>query len=227
MNTEALFKQSLNMIRDLQDELFNSSFIDIGPRLELVEQCTHISIEHGIAFHHLIYSNLNLQAMIIFRAQFEAIVKSYWILFIATSQQIAKLQFNRTLEEQFESDKNPMISEMLTTLEKADLPARGQIEQLLQVKKYHLKHLNSFVHTGKHAFLRDEMGFDENLKLTLMRQCNNLITLGSQVLLFHAIPNKQSYISLLTNKYRQCFMLIEDEDPEVKQRIDDYLSKSS
>ncbi|HAV4998070.1 hypothetical protein C7G91_08045 [Acinetobacter nosocomialis] len=95
---------------------------------------------------------------------------------------------------------------------------------LVEFKKYHLNQLNSFVHTGKHSFTRDEIGFDENLVLTLMRQSNNLITASAQIMLAHTIPDKQKFIHLLTEKYRDCFFLQEDLDPKVKARLDNYFS---
>ncbi|MDQ8850398.1 hypothetical protein RFI41_16105, partial [Acinetobacter nosocomialis] len=136
----------------------------------------------------------------------------------------SKLSFDYTFEEQFVKDRFPTLNEMLGILDKANLPARTVINMLVEFKKYHLNQLNSFVHTGKHSFTRDEIGFDENLVLTLMRQSNNLITASAQIMLAHTIPDKQKFIHLLTEKYRDCFFLQEDLDPKVKARLDNYFS---
>ncbi len=48
MERGILLEKSLNMILELKEEIRNSTVIDCGPRLDLVEQCIYISFEHGI-----------------------------------------------------------------------------------------------------------------------------------------------------------------------------------
>lgn len=124
MDIEQLFGLSTQMILELKQEIINSDIIDCGPRLDLVEQCIYISFEHGLGVSGLLSSNLPTQAMILLRSQFEAVVRAYWLLFLASNHQISKLQFSYTFEEQFESDTCPMISEMLDKLGAANLPAQ-------------------------------------------------------------------------------------------------------
>ena len=219
---EELFELSLKMIAELKQEIIESDVLDCGPRLELVEQCIYISFQHGIGVNSLLTAGLPIQAMVLFRSQFEAVVRSYWLLFIATNHQILKLNFSYTFEEQFERDTCPMIVEMLDKLSKADLMAKPVIDHLCDFKKYHLKQLNSLVHTGKQSFTRDVMGFKDEMLLTLMRQSNNLITIAAQIMLKHTIPDKQKFIHILIEKYRPCFYLDEDVDPAVKERVESY-----
>ena len=134
MQREKLFEASLQMIGELKQEIIESDLMDCGPRLELVEQCIYISFEHGIGVNSLLSMGLPSQAMVLFRSQFEAVVRSYWLLFIASNYQVAKLNFSYTFEEQFESDTCPMVSEMLEKLSKADLPAKPVIDHLCDFK---------------------------------------------------------------------------------------------
>lgn len=224
MKKEQLFAITLQMINELKQEIKNSYIIDCGPRLELVERCIYISFDHGIGVSGLLSMGLPIQAMIVFRAQFEAVVRAYWLLYIANNDQILSLNFSYTFEEQFEKDNYPMISEMLKKLSSVDLPAKPIVDFLCDFKKYHLTQLNSLVHTGKQSFTRDVMGFNEEMLNTLMRQSNNLITAASQIMLKHTIPNNQKYIHVLTEKYRDCFYLDEDVDPIVKARVEKYYS---
>ncbi|WP_171519502.1 DUF6988 family protein [Acinetobacter pittii] len=224
MERGILLKKSLKMILELKDEIINSKVIDCGPRLDLVEQCIYISFEHGIGVNTLLTLDMPIQAMVLSRSQFESAVRAYWLLFCASNHQISKLSFGYTFEEQFVKDTFPMLTEMLEMLQKLDLAAKPVINMFVEFKKYHLNQLNSFVHTGKHSFTREEMGFDENLVLSLMRQSNNLITASSQLMLAHTIPDKQKYIHYLFEKYRDCFFLQEDLDPKVKARVDSYFS---
>ncbi|TCB17388.1 hypothetical protein E0H79_08795 [Acinetobacter sp. ANC 5045] len=111
---------------------------------------------------------------------------------------------------------------MLEKLSNADLPAKPVIDQLCDFKKYHLKQLNSLVHTGKQSFTRDVMGYDPSMILNLMRQSNNLVTVAAQIMLKHTIPDKPKFIHYLIEKYRPCFYLDEDVDPSVKARVEGY-----
>lgn len=222
MQREKLFEDSLQMIGELKQEILESDVIDCGPRLELVEQCIYISFEHGIGVNNLLSIGLPIQGMVLFRSQFEAVVRAYWLLFIASNHQVSKLNFSYTFEEQFESDICPMVSEMLEKLSKADLPAKPVISHLCDFKKYHLKQLNSLVHTGKQSFTRDVMGFNDEILLVLMRQSNNLITVAAQIILKHTVPDKQKFIGYLINKYRSCFYLDDDIDPVMRNRIEKY-----
>ncbi|HFE9906830.1 TPA: hypothetical protein ACGA4X_001825 [Acinetobacter baumannii] len=224
MERGILLEKSLKMILELKEEIINSTVIDCGPRLDLVEQCIYISFEHGIGVNTLLTLDMPIQAMVLFRSQFESAVRAYWLLFCATNIQISKLSFGYTFEEQFVKDTFPMLSEILDMLQKLVLPAKPVINMFIEFKKYHLNQLNSFVHTGKHSFTHDVMGFDENLVLTLMKQSNNLITASSQLMLAHTVPDKQKFIHLLIEKYRDCFFMQEDLDPKVKARVDNYFS---
>lgn len=224
MERGILLEKSLKMILELKDEIIKSEVVNCGTRLDLVEQCIYISFEHGIGVNTLLTLDMPIQAMVLFRSQFESVVRAYWLLFCASNHQISKLSFGYTFEEQFVKDTFPTLSEMLDILQKLDLPAKPVINMFAEFKKYHLKKLNSFVHTGKHSFTRDMMGFDENLVLTLMKQSNNLITASSQLMLAHTVPDKQKFIYLLIEKYRDCFFMQEDLDPKVKARVENYFT---
>lgn len=222
MKKEELLESSLQMILELKNEIIESYVVDCGPRLDLVEQCIYISFDHGIGVNSLLTADLPIQAMILFRSQFEAVVRAYWLMFLATNHQVSKLSFSYTFEEQFQNDTCPMVGEMIEALKKADLEAKPIIDHLFDFKKYHLKQLNSFVHTGKQLFTRDIMGFNEDMILILMKQSNNLITVAGQMMLKHTIPEKQKFLNYLIEKYRQCFYLDEDVDWKTRKKVETY-----
>ncbi|ENU92080.1 MULTISPECIES: DUF6988 family protein [Acinetobacter] len=208
MNKTVLFTESLKMLQEIKYEISKSNLMDCGPRLELVEQCINISIEHSIGVNLLLSTDLTMQGMVLLRAQFEAVVRAYWLMFIAENSEISVLNFSWTLEEQYLNPKIPMAHDMLELLLKANLDAHGIILQLKEFKEINLKVLHSFVHTGKHAFTRQQIGFDENLVIQLMRISNNLTSTAAQLLLYHSVPNNQKFISSITYKYKSCFTLL-------------------
>lgn len=66
------------------------------------------------------------------------------------------------------------------------------------------------------------MGYEDEMLITLIRQSNNLITVAAQIILKHTVPDKQKYISVLIEKYRYCFYMVDDVDPIVKARVEAY-----
>ena len=219
-STDNVFMSSLTMLTEVKHEIDTSEFMNCGLRLDVVFQCINVSVEHSIGVISLMAAVLPIPAMVVLRAQYEAVTRAYWLLYIATNNQIMKINFNWTNEEQWLSDKFPMITEMLDKLSKADLPAKGNIQHLVEFKKYHLKALNSLVHTGKHAFIRSSLGFDPSMIDTLMRQSNNLVSAAVHIMFKHSIPDKQHFLLGLHEKYRECFYMEQDVDPNMKATID-------
>ena len=111
------------------------------------------------------------------------------------------------MEEQYLNPKIPMAHDMLELLLRANIDVHGIILQLKEFKEINFKVLHSFVHTGKHAFTRQQVEFDENLVIQLMRMSNNLTSTAVQLLLYHSVPNNQKFIRNLTDKYKSCFAL--------------------
>jgi len=206
MKKEKIFEESLMMINELRNELFVCKTIDCGLRLELAKECVGISIEHSEAINFLLATEYPIQAMILLRSQYEAVVKSYWIMFIASNEQVTRLNFNWTNEEQGLKDKFPMVSEMLDLLYKAKLDAHKIIEQLTEFKNYNLTPLNSFVHTGKHSFIRKSVGFEPEFIERLLCFSNNLVSTASHLIFKHTIPDKQELLKTIHKKYSECFV---------------------
>ncbi|WP_343681981.1 DUF6988 family protein [Acinetobacter baylyi] len=217
-----IFDLSYAMLRELEIEISKSHFMEIGVRIDLAKQSISISYEHAKGVNKLLANNLPIPAMVLFRVQFEAVLRAFWIMFVADGNQIASLSFGYTMEEQFKKEKYPTATEMINLLASANLPARDVVEHFKMFKKYHLKQLNSFVHTGKQSFTRDLLGFDIEILMDVLRQSNNLVTIAAQLLFTLTLPDKQKYIGNLIQKYRHCFYMDQDVDNEKRQRVDSY-----
>lgn len=210
MDKLKLFESSLEMIGELKTEIARSDVVDCGPRLELVQQCIYISFDHGIGVNNLLANDLPIQAMVLFRAQFESVVRAYWLMFIASNDDVLKLKFNWTNDEQEQKEKYPMASQMLIQLNNIEDEVKLIIAQLMEFKVFNISALNSFVHTGKHSFTRSAIGFEHKFLLQIMRMANNLVSTAAQLMLKHTKPDKQKFLKMITLKYRECFILIDD-----------------
>lgn len=224
MDIKQLTTLSINMLNEYKNEMEKSVVMDCGPRLELVSKCINISFEHAIAVNTLFSSSLFISASTLLRVQFESIVRAYWLLFIATNKQILKLEFKWTFEEQLEKDSYPTVSRMINELDEANLQhLKHIISMFLEFKKYHLTHLNSFIHSGKQAFVRSALGFDIDFIKILIKQSNNLSALVAQIIFEHS--NQKQLIHKLHGKHTECFYTVDEVDPEMKKRLDSYKLK--
>ncbi|MDM1247334.1 hypothetical protein HX005_08020 [Acinetobacter sp. R933-2] len=211
-----LFDLSMEMINELYGELEQSYFMEGGIRLELVYQCCDLSIEHGIAVKTLLMENLVTSAMALFRIQFESVVRAYWLLMVASNQDVLKLKIS-SIDDLFKNHKIPMVSAMIEALSQVK-EISHIIEQFRQFKFYSMNHLNNIVHSGAHSIIRRKAGLTEQQTEILIRQTNNFTTMAAQILLRHAA--KEKYIHHLHEKYRPCFHMEEDVSIEEKMRID-------
>ena len=108
----SLFDQSMEMVDELYLELNKSSFLDGGIRLDLVYQFCDLAIEHGVAVKTLLENNLVTSALALFRVQFESVVRAYWLLMVASNNDVLKLQIS-SIEDLFKNYKIPMVSVMI------------------------------------------------------------------------------------------------------------------
>ncbi|WP_174492804.1 DUF6988 family protein [Acinetobacter sp. Marseille-Q1623] len=207
---------SMEMIDELYKELEQSQFMDGGIRLELVYQCCDLSIEHGIAVKTLLEQNLVTSAMALFRIQFESVVRAYWLLMVASNQDVLKLQLS-SIDDLFKNHKIPMVSAMIDALSQVK-EITNIVENFKQFKFYSMNHLNNIVHSGAHSMIRRKAGLTVKQHEILVKQTNNFTTMAAQILLRHAA--KEKYIHYLHDKYRVCFHMQEDVSSEEKMRID-------
>ena len=142
----SLFDQSMEMVEELYLELNKSSFLDGGIRLDLVYQFCDLAIEHGVAVKILLENNLVTSALALFRVQFESVVRAYWLLMVASNNDVLKLQIS-SIENLFKNYKIPMVSVMIDQLK--DVRETFHIvEQFRQFKFYSMSHLNNIVHSS-------------------------------------------------------------------------------
>lgn len=211
-----LFDKSMEMIDALYLELEQSYFIDGGIRLDLVYQCCDLSIEHGVAVKILLKDQLVTSALAIFRIQFESVVRAYWLLMVASNNDVLKLQVS-SIEDLLKNHKIRMVSAMIDELSCVQ-EISHIVEQFRQFKFYSMNHLNNIVHSGSHSIIRRQVGLDDKQRTVVIKQSNNFTTMVAQILLRHA--SKEKYIHQLHSKYRECFHMEEDVSVEEKDKID-------
>ncbi|TNI76576.1 hypothetical protein CF109_01275 [Aeromonas veronii] len=138
------------------------------------------------------------------RSQYEALVRSVWVLYCATDLQIEKLDAVLNAESQQASKNIPTVNAMLGELDK--IP---QIENLLislhEFKESSWLPLNSFVHSGIHAVFWTKYHAPPELIEQLFRISNGLNVLAFQEMgILTGIPNIQNEIFSVIAHYSDC-----------------------
>lgn len=138
------------------------------------------------------------------RPQYEALVRSVWVLYCATDLQVGKLDAALNTESQQASKNIPTVNAMLGELDK--IP---QIKNLLisfhEFKDSSWLPLNSFVHSGIHAVFWTKHKAPPELIEQLFRISNGLNVIAFQEMgILTGRPNIQKEIFSVIAHYSDC-----------------------
>ena len=115
-------------------------------------------------------------ALVVHRAQFEALARSIWLAYAATDDEVSKLTATLSLESEQTAKNMPQIADMMRDLaNKAPPPA---YEALLRFKENSWKALNSYAHAGIHPIRRHHDGYPLKLLHNVLRNTNGLAVIS-------------------------------------------------
>ncbi|MFQ1783361.1 DUF6988 family protein [Aeromonas veronii] len=177
---------------------------DTNSRKRLTLTLVISSMQFSNAVRLLCSQGLILGVGTTLRSQYEALVRSVWVLYCATDLQIEKLDAVLNAESQQASKNIPTVNAMLGELDK--IP---QIENLLislhEFKESSWLPLNSFVHSGIHAVFWTKYQAPPELIEQLFRISNGLNVLAFQEMgILTGIPNIQNEIFSVIAHYSDC-----------------------
>lgn len=180
---------------------------DESPKVTLSATLAVSSLQFAAAVRVLCGSGLLLGASATLRSQFEATIRSVWVLHRATENQVERLSADLSLEAQQASKNIPLVNEMIGELEKVP-QLKNLLIALNQFKTSSWVPLNSFVHSGIHAVHWTKKGESPQLLDTVFRSSNGLTLISFQHLgILTGRPNVQfelfsaaaSFSSILPN----------------------------
>lgn len=142
-------------------------------------------------------------AAVVQRSQFEAIVRSIWLLNVASNDQVLKLSMDLNEDSERSAKNIPLANDMLNAL--ATGADKNAYDALMRFKDNSWNALNSFVHSGIHAIYRHKAGYPENLAIDVLRNSNGLAVLaGMQYSILSGFQNLQKSILELAEKHSRC-----------------------
>ncbi len=131
------------------------------PRHALAAAAALLAVEHAGALRAAAVAGALNSAAALLRLQFEAVLRSAWLLFAATPAQVDKLEKVLDLDAEQAAKRSAGYMEMLIAVEKC-APA-GLAAPLSEFNRYSRHALNSYVHTGIHPLARVRAGFPVDL----------------------------------------------------------------
>ena len=183
--------------------LIDLPLFDDSPRLTVADTACSLALEHWHSVRLQLAAGLLPSALVVHRAQFEAIVRSIWLTYCASEVDVSKLQTSLDLESE-QAAKN--ISQTQPMMEAIAKTAPTQAHAALaRFKDNSWKALNSYAHAGIHPLRRHAEGYPAALAHSVLRNSNGLaLFCGMQAVVLSGLQPLQRQILDLAPKYPSC-----------------------
>ncbi|MCU4387980.1 hypothetical protein KTH40_10235 [Acinetobacter haemolyticus] len=214
MHNSGNINQLLNRSHQLEKELISPSIdldlYDDSQRLLAVASLAMLSVEHSAGLRYLFKTKCHASSFALFRLQYEALVKSFWVFYVSKDEDIDSIVGELEEARVIKNKKAfPSISKMLEQLLSAQTPAHNIVLALMELKNYSWDAMNSFVHSGLHAVRRNITGYPTELIYTIITQSNNLLYMSAYLrAILTGNPNAIKEVSLARQKHMECFQLV-------------------
>lgn len=121
MPTPPIFDESDALAEELMS-LIAVPLFDDSPRIRISDVACSLSLEHWTSARALLRSGLLPSAIVVHRAQFEALVRSIWLLYAAADDQLSKLTATLSLESEQAAKNMAQTADMMQVLAKKAPP---------------------------------------------------------------------------------------------------------
>lgn len=167
----SIFDESDNLAEELM-ALIDVPLFDDSPRIRTSDVACSLSLEHWTSTRELLHSGLLPSAIVVHRSQFEALVRSIWLLYAASKDHLSKLITTLSLESEQAAKNMPQTAEMMQALATKAPPQA--YDALSRFKENSWKALNSYAHAGIHPIRRHGDGYPVQLIHDVLCNANGL-----------------------------------------------------
>jgi hypothetical protein len=202
MSPHDIFDQSELLAEELLP-LVDLPLLDDSSRVNLSDVACSLSLEHWHSVRALLRTALLPSALVVHRAQFEAIARSVWLAYAASDEHICKLTATLSLESEQAAKNIPAVADMMQALStKAPPPA---YDALSRFKDNSWKALNSYAHAGIHPLRRHQEGYPLPLLQDVLRNANGLaVTSCMQAVVLRGQQPLQRPLLDIAAKHQAC-----------------------
>jgi uncharacterized protein DUF6988 len=190
-------------------EVINMDKLENFPRKESSRILCIVSFEHSESLKMLIASGNFTSAIGLLRLQYEAFTRAIWLFYTASDLAVSKLMSELTAESARKTQKLPMLSKMLETLE--GKAPQVVLDQLLEFREYSWKPLSSYIHGGIHAIQRHSKGYPLPLLKQTIKASNGVSLMAAMFLIIIANDiSKKGVLPKIQKEFKDCL-------PELKK----------
>jgi hypothetical protein len=198
--------QALDESDLLADELLSlvdlPSFDD-SPRLGVARVACSLAFEYWHSVRLLLKAAHLPSAVIVHRSQFEAILRSVWLVYAASDLEVSKLTAPLGLESEQRAKNVAQVQIMLEALAKSG-PKEAYVA-LARFKENSWKALNSFAHAGIHPLRRHLEGYPEGLIQSVLCNANGVAVFsGMQAAALSGAGPLQKKVLAIAAKHSSC-----------------------
>ena len=143
-----------------------------SPRIRISDVACSLSLEHWHSIRALLGGGFLPSALVVHRAQFEAVVRSIWLTYAASDENISKLIATLNLESEQAAKNMPQVLDMIEDIAKKAPPQAHAA--IARFKDNSWKALNSYAHAGIHPLRRHQDGYPFALLNSALCNANGL-----------------------------------------------------
>lgn len=198
-----IFDESEVLADELLAVLTNLPLLDDSCRVEMSDVACSLSLEHWHSVRVLLRAALLPSALVVHRAQFEALTRSIWLAYAASDEHISKLTETLSQESEQATKNMPQVFDMMKALSaKAPRPA---YDALFRFKDGSWRALNSYAHAGIHPLQRHQEGYPLRLLGDVLRNANGLALLSCMqaAVLYDKQPLQRTLLDIAA-KHQAC-----------------------
>lgn len=197
-----IFDESDRLADELMAQI-DVPLFDDSSRNRTSDVACSLSLEHWTSTRSLVSAGLLPSAVVVHRAQFEALSRSIWLLYVASDEQISKLTATLSMESDQAAKNMPQIAEMMQAL--ANRAPKHAYDALARFKENSWKALNSYAHAGIHPLRRHADGYPVQLLHDLLRNSNGLAVVSCmQAVVLSGQQLLQRKVLALAARYPTC-----------------------
>lgn len=202
MNLNHTFEESEVFAEKLLS-LIDLPLLNDSHQVALADTACSLSLEHWHSVRLMLFARLLSSAVVVHRAQFEAMVRSIWLTYCAKDSDISKLSAQLDLESEQATKNISNMQNMMDAIAKS-APAEAY-SALARIKSNSWKAMNSYAHAGIHPMIRHAEGYPEKLIDAVLCNANGLAVLSAmQAVVLCGRQPLQKEILVLAAKYPSC-----------------------
>ncbi len=199
MDFDLLFTQSDALAAEVI-QVIERPLYDESDRFRVSDLLCLLSMEHSHSARALLAAGMMSSALVIHRAQFEAVMRSIWSLYAASDREVEKLASNLTRDTEQAAKKLPNATTMMAELARK-APA-SPVEALREFMDYNWKALNSYAHAGIHPVRRHMEGYPAVLIREALLNVNGMLMLAAmQASILTGVPGLQRQVLEAGERY--------------------------